>query len=246
MAETATNGSGERGKGAQLPPYTAFASFKSALAVLKEHVIPNRIDRSIWGNKFSGSVATQILTAFRFLGLIDQDGVPQPKLRKLVKSLNEDEWKGELDAVIRDGYSPIFSLDLEKATANEFAEKFRTSYGAEGETGRKCMTFFLHAAKEADVPVSAYLLTNVKSRSSASTKRKPRRRDTAGTGGSGGGSRDQLHNPPKVDPMTDTALEYKLVDLMKNDDVNDSERNAIWTLIQYLTRRSKNNGDVKS
>ncbi len=35
-------------------------------------------------------------------------------------------------------------------------------------------------------------------------------------------------------------MEYKLVDLMKEEDITESERSAIWTLIQYLTKRGKN------
>lgn len=52
----------------------------------------------------------------------------------------------------------------------------------------------------------------------------------------GGGSGKSGGQPSEI---TDIALEYKLVDLMKQDGVGDEERAAIWTLIQYLTRKSK-------
>tara|TARA_R110001599_G_scaffold122268_6_gene294166 strand:+ start:6672 stop:6812 length:141 start_codon:yes stop_codon:yes gene_type:complete len=39
--------------------------------------------------------------------------------------------------------------------------------------------------------------------------------------------------------MTDLALEHKLVELMRNDDIGDEEKSAIWILIQYLTSKSK-------
>lgn len=58
--------------------------------------------------------------------------------------------------------------------------------------------------------------------------------DTGSGGGGGGGSGD-----PPTNEISDKALEYKLVDLMKDDGVGDDERSAIWTLIQYLTAKSK-------
>jgi hypothetical protein len=165
----------EQAKGGPMPPYTAFQSLKSALLVLHEHVIPNRIDRSIWGNKFSGSVASQVLTALRFLSLIDQEGVPTEKLRALVQAINTDGWATELRKVIEQAYAPIFALDLQKATASQFYERFRIVYGADGETGRKCVTFFLNAAREAAIPVSPFLLANAKPRATSGTvRRKPK------------------------------------------------------------------------
>lgn len=167
-----------------MPPYTSFGSFKSALAVLSEHGVPNRIDRSVWGNKFSGSVLSQVLTALRFLRLIDNDSVPTSSLRTLVATYGKSSWATELRIIVEVAYGPVLDLDLEKATANQLYERFRTLYGAEGETGRKCVTFFLHAAQEAAIAVSSYLLTNAKPRSAGGpSRRKPRvvamRRDEA-------------------------------------------------------------------
>src|SRR5262245_31422305 len=102
-----------------LPPYPAFQSVKSGIALLKEHVIPNSIDRSIWGNKYSGSVATQVLTAFRFLGLINTEGTPTQRLRALVDAVNTDQWAQNLAGVLRTAYAPIFEMDLQKATVSE-------------------------------------------------------------------------------------------------------------------------------
>jgi hypothetical protein len=158
-----------------MPPYTSFGSLKSALAVLCEHGVPNRIDRSVWGNKFSGSVVSQVLTAFRFLRLMDPDGNPTPALRDLAKSYNTETWAVVLRRILQASYGQLLELDLQSATANQIYERFRTLYGAEGETGRKCVTFFLHAAQEAAIPVSAYLLSNVKPRGASSAARRKQR-----------------------------------------------------------------------
>lgn len=153
------------------PPYTSFGSLKSSLSVLSEHGVPNRIDRSVWGNRFSGAVVGQVLTAYRFLRLVDPGGAPTTWLTSLVSAYGGSNWPAALKAVIERCYSDVLDLDLQKTTASQIYERFRTAYGAEGETGRKCVTFFLHAAQEAAIPVSNYLLSSAKPRAAVPKRR---------------------------------------------------------------------------
>src|SRR5690606_36262897 len=44
--------------------------------------------------------------------------------------------------------------------------------------------------------------------------------------------------PPTGDHISDKALEYKLIDLMREPGVGQQEREAIWTLVQYLTAKA--------
>lgn len=220
----------------QLPPYIALASLKTALGVFKDQkLIPNRIDRSVWGSKFSGSATTQMLTAFRFLGLINQAGVPQPRIRKLVEALNTQAWGAALKEVILDAYASIFTLDLEKASSSEFNEKFRATYGAEGETGRKCTTFFLHAAKEASIPVSPYLLSNAKPRATSTPKKKPKKTGDAGTVENAGGGAKPGVIPP-ASPNTGSPVQT-LMDMIDMEAMDEDEQEAVWKLVKYLKRR---------
>ena len=56
---------------------------------------------------------------------------------------------------------------------------------------------------------------------------------TGGSGGGGGGDFSQTRipaEPPK-------ALEYQLIDLMSEPDIDDSVKESIWSLVQYLTAR---------
>ena len=53
----------------KIPPYVSFKTFQTFLEFLSEGM-PNRIDRSVWLNKFSGSNGTQIMTAIKFFELI--------------------------------------------------------------------------------------------------------------------------------------------------------------------------------
>jgi hypothetical protein len=38
-------------------------------------------------------------------------------------------------------------------------------------------------------------------------------------------------------PSLEKPLEYQLIDLLKNDDISDSERSAVWTLVQFLAAK---------
>ena len=67
----------------KIPPYVSFKTFQTFLEFLSEGM-PNRIDRSVWLNKFSGSNGTQIMTAIKFFNLIDKDGAPNDDFRNLV------------------------------------------------------------------------------------------------------------------------------------------------------------------
>lgn len=41
------------------------------------------------------------------------------------------------------------------------------------------------------------------------------------------------------DEISDRALEYKLIDLLRDAGIGENERSAIWTLVQYLTAKNK-------
>jgi Family of unknown function (DUF5343) len=45
--------------------------------------------------------------------------------------------------------------------------------------------------------------------------------------------------PPAASVIMDKALEYKLIDLMRDEGIEDSHREAIWTLVRYLTAKHK-------
>jgi hypothetical protein len=79
------------------PVYLSFKTLQSAIASLREHGLPNKLDRSAWGSR-SGMDQTQILSAFRFLGFVDQQSNTQEPLRNLVAvKENTEEEKKESD-----------------------------------------------------------------------------------------------------------------------------------------------------
>ena len=52
-----------------IPPYVPYRTFQTFLEFLFDEGIPDRIDRSVWGARFSGSSGTQLMTTLKVLNL---------------------------------------------------------------------------------------------------------------------------------------------------------------------------------
>src|SRR5207247_8841320 len=131
----------------KLPPYVPFRSFVKLLDSLKV-MVPGRLDSGYMASqKFSGSIAGQVLTASRFLGLVD--GMePRDTLRDLV-TRDGEEWRKAFEKVVRTAYATIFDMNLETATESMLRERFKKVYGADGEVASKCIAFFVQACQKA-------------------------------------------------------------------------------------------------
>ena len=142
------------------PPYVAYRTFRTFLESLSISM-PDRIDRSVFDSKFSGTATSQINSALRTLKLVDTDGRPSETLKRLVRS-EGDERNAVLEGILRGYYFPVFRLDLERATKAQFREAMR-EFGCTESMLIKCETFFIHAATHAGIPLSPYLKSNRKS-----------------------------------------------------------------------------------
>ena len=153
-----------------IPPYVPYRTFRNFLEFLREGM-PARIDRSIWGQRASGSTGIQLMTALRVLGLVDDDGRPTEDLEHLV-GLEGDERRTALATLLRRHYPPVFALDLPRATRAQFREAFR-SFGAKEGVLAKCEAFFIQAAQDAGLELSSYVLAgrHVSRRSSGGSSR---------------------------------------------------------------------------
>lgn len=133
------------------PPVVAFRTFDNMIRSLTQ-AIPSRIDRSVMPSQ-SGAGQTQILLALRYLDMIETNGAPKEKLIQLVKSEGAERQK-VLREILTASYPFLrdHSLDLKTATHDQLADKFKAL--ASGDTVRKCMTFFIPAAKAAGFEMS--------------------------------------------------------------------------------------------
>jgi hypothetical protein len=228
MAEQGAEGS-ERGLTA---PYTAYSSVKTAARNMKEHGVPGRFDRSVLTN-FSGSVASQIMQAFKFLGLTSDDGVPTPALVALVEAADsEGKWEAALQPILKKAYAPMFTLDLFTASPSQFVQHFRKNYPGADNVSRKSLTFFVNALQDAKIPVSSYNLKNKKPRAVSSKKRAPKADKTAGgTSGKNDGKNDVVTDGGLRDTLPKLPSEILLG--LFDQKMGKPEQDALWTLIKF-------------
>lgn len=137
------------------PPYVAFRTLLNFLDWLHEAGVPTRIDRTFWGERLSGAYGFQLMAALHFLNLVDNDNRPQPELETLARDL--DKRRAILLERLENSYSDaIRGINLEKATLGELKDRFRI-YDITGETLRKALVFFIHAASYSGMPLSSHI-----------------------------------------------------------------------------------------
>lgn len=118
---------------------------------LRSEGVPLRFDRSFWQTKFSGSTGSQLVAALRFLGLLRGDR-PLPDLENLVEAAF-DERRFVLRELLTDSYAAVPFDALDRATPAMLRRWF-SAYPIDGHTLRKAISFFVSAAKEAEIPMS--------------------------------------------------------------------------------------------
>ncbi len=136
-------------------PYVSYRTFRNFLELLKEG-LPSRIDRSVWGPRYSGTTGQQLMTALKSLHLISDSGVPTQKLEELVSSTGTQR-QLKIKDILEFKYSDIFQIDLLRATRSQFNESFR-SVGINDGMLNKCQLFFIQACQDAGIELSTYIL----------------------------------------------------------------------------------------
>jgi hypothetical protein len=216
------------------PPYATFSAFINFLNKLRETTVPSRIDPSVFGNA-SGSLSYSIISTLKFLKLIDESGVPSQQFIELANAT--DDARGPLlKVIIQKGYPSLFQspINLTTMTAGQFDEHIRQEFGAAGSTIDKIALFFIAACRMAEIPVSAHLLNRkpIATSSTAKKSAKQRRRDVD----------DDVvdEDDPFILPNpagATKALEYQLIDLMSEPDIDADVKASIWSIVQYLMAR---------
>lgn len=153
------------------PPYTSYRSFDNLIKELRDHsVLPGVIDRSFL-SKRSGSEQSALIATLKWFGLIDDAGAPQKLLVDFVAA-DEDTAKAMLKEMVVSAYALVTdgTFNLHSATTSMMADQFR-QYEISGSTLTKSVSFFLAAAKEANIQVSPHVKPPASS-NNGSTKKK--------------------------------------------------------------------------
>ncbi len=203
---------------------------KTFIQNLKPHKLPNRIDRSLLQN-FAGTVQGQLIATLRFFDLIDGKGIPTEALERLHQAYDTDQWPFVLGDVLRKSYPAIFEIGLASASPGQFNEAFRNAFGGAEAVQRKSRTFFLNAARDAEIEISGLITKNKKPRSAAAAGR--RRSPRAAKVVASNPERTITPPPPRasndgVPPKPPIA--YELLAVLDMSDMQPMDQTAVWTL----------------
>ena len=134
-------------------PYVPWKTFISVLESFTKF-LPGHVHKSMWPS-YSGATQSQVMLALRFLNLIEEDHAPSELLRRIAEA-DKAQWPTLMQEVLKKSYVALMQCDLTKATPGSFDAEIR-KFGQEGDTHRKAASFFLQAAKYANVPLSPLL-----------------------------------------------------------------------------------------
>lgn len=235
--------------GVRTPPYVAFPTFLTLQEDFKTNGLPPRIDRSVL-KRFSGGVGGQLQAALKSLGLADENNVPTERLARMVAAFGTEQFKSVLRESLEVGYPFLAKLDLKTATPSMFAEAFRAATSAREDVLKKCRRFYIYAAQYCGVDVGPRLTaggasTSPRASNTAGYKRRPSsNKRTAEIGGdgsderrqSGAGDRPPPHQPAQQDPV------QMLVSILDMSEMDDTEQQAVWTLIRHLKKKQAKSG----
>jgi hypothetical protein len=220
-------------------PYLAFKTFLNALDQLAAHGMPSRIDRTVFPS-FNGVTQSQLLSAFRFLHLIDEDGTPTPALEAL--ALEKDKRKENVRKLIENRYPDIAAIDFSRMIPSQLDNKLSgDSYGVGGETKQKAKTFLIKAAEFAGFSISPLLKKGARSVGGGRRKKVLSGKQTANGQDSGSSETEKRdsYNPPSTSGTTKTIQLKKGGSLTLSMEVNlleleGSDREFVFSLIDKL------------
>lgn len=157
-----------------LPPYLPYKTLMSSLENLAQG-IPPKLDRSIWKNQ-PGTVQSQILSAYKFLGLMNDTNEPTEVLRFLVDHRSSPA--PTMKKIIEDKYEVILEKHpLNMMTTTMLSHEFEAAFQVDGETKKKGIRFLLQAAKANGLVLSKFLLDQTRASSGPRKKRAKREGD---------------------------------------------------------------------
>jgi hypothetical protein len=238
-------GGGMNGKGIPqkaVPPYVSYKSFINFLDNLKSQAIPQRIDRSVKVfQTMSGSLQGQLKAALIYLNLITQNGDTTAALENLVHSEEGIQREQALKSILIPAYPFIFEngLELERATHRQLEERFDKT-GANRDTVRKCIAFFLKAANGAGIKLSPHFK---KIRSPHMGPPKPKRQSQVKSPIQ---PVKEPASPPKAaEPTDDSSMKF-IIDLMGKFNPEwskEAQQNWLEAINKLLDRFQMKSGD---
>lgn len=142
-----------KGKGKRKAPYVSVSALSQFFDHIRYVSTPNKVDAGLLldygvtkGNVFS------LMSALKFLGLVDNDGKPTPAFSSL--QVMGEEFVSNLREVVTTAYADLFSrLDVSRDSREHIRNYFARNYSA--SQSDKATILFLDLCKEVGIPVAA-------------------------------------------------------------------------------------------
>jgi hypothetical protein len=211
-------------------PYVPWRTFEGYLDGLKAFGpdLPNVIDRDSM-RTYSGAMQSWLLNALRSLNMIDENGVPRPRLKQIVHASAEGR-KPMYRQLLEAEYDFVRQINLQGATPKQLEQAF-LSTGATGDTVFKCMGFFVGLAKASGMPLSPLILKIRRPPRNGGAATKPKKTSVIETARISDTVRAQME--PNANPKPTFQVLYDLL----SPDMSKDEEAAIWTLLRYLKKQ---------
>lgn len=141
------------------PVYIPYRTFIGYIAGLKGTTVPHMLDNSARPPTMGGGIWRQLTSALQFLRLIDESKTVQQHFESLVSAYETPQWHSAVKEHVLPAYSEIVDgMPMENATQGQLNKCFREKASVEGQMLQKCVRFYLHALKEADVKYSPHFV----------------------------------------------------------------------------------------
>lgn len=226
------------------PVYVSLSSIMAVVVVLRDHGTPFPVDE-VALQHVSQSMRRQVLAGLRFLQLIDARGRAQPALKSLIVAYETPAWPAVLTRVLKAAYEPLFRHGLSTMTPTVFQRLFRSIYPSTDNVTRKAITFFISAARSAEIPLNADLFEGRRVRRTGERHEaadhmdidRAERMIEPQVEAGGPGESDRAESPGKSIAGDDgrAALAF-LTDLLDEARMTGAEQDAVWTLVKYVRR----------
>lgn len=140
------------------PAAAPYPAFVTALRTFKRHGLPAVVDASALRKRFAGGVATQLISSFSALNLVDDQNAPSDLLQRLVRAVDEDDWPAAVAEMISGAYPESLLSSLSAATPAKLNQGLSEAFETVGVSDRRQIVgFLLGAARDAGLEISAYL-----------------------------------------------------------------------------------------
>ncbi len=158
------------------PMYASYRVFTGFLDWLRDQpAIPEQLDRSVAGDRYSGSLWSHLVSGLQFLGLT-QGAVPTPELEELVNA-NQEQRKKLVEAMLRRAYGDDFINRVPRITPSNF-DKHLDELGTTSATRQKAASFLTNALKDTDVEIPPGIAKRARNRTTTANRRNSKSRNS--------------------------------------------------------------------